>query len=388
MTLTRRAVIKLGALSAVGAVLPAQPARRQTTPAPIIVDGHLDFGWNIANFGRDYTRSAADLRAAEVGTEIETIAGHAMVGLPDLLAGQVALLIGMIYVIPGYDSHSPLQMARYDTVDEAESWGWAMLQAIEALPGQDARFRLVRTQADLDAVLTSWQPDQPAAQRHVGIILGMEGADPIRHPQNLVEWYQRGLRSVGLSWGRTRYAGGNEEPGDLTELGAALLVEMARLGMLLDAAHLPEAAFWQAMDYWSGPLVYSHGNVRHFLPTERGLTDDQVRAIVERGGLVGLGVYEGFYRQNLVSAGRPSLDDLVAAVDYLCQLTGNCEHVALGSDADGGFGAELSLSDVGTVADLQKLPEKLALRGYQPADIDAIMHTNWLRVLRRVLPSA
>jgi membrane dipeptidase len=388
MALTRRAVLKLTALSALGVALPMRQRQQQTLPAPIIVDGHLDFGWNIANFGRDYTRSAYDLRAAEAGQPAEVVGGRVMVGLPELLAGQVALVIGMIYVMPGYDVNSPLQIAHYNSVDEAESWGWTMLQAMEALPGRDAHFRLVRTLTDLGEVLTSWLPDQPAEQRQVGIIIGMEGADPIRAPESLQAWYDRGLRSIGLSWGRTRYAGGNDEQGDLSALGVSLLAEMARLGMLLDTAHLSEVAFWQVLDYWTGPLVYSHGNLRHFLPTERGLTDDQVRVIAERGGLVGLGVYEGFYRQNLVSTGNPSLDDLVAAIDYLCQLTGSCDYVALGSDSDGGFGAELSLSDVDTIADLQKLPEKLTQRGYLPAEIDAITHNNWLRVLRGVLPQS
>jgi membrane dipeptidase len=380
--LSRRDFLKGAALAGASALLPGHILRAQFEPLPLIIDAHLDLGWNIVNFGRDYTRSAYAIR--EDGTYYEQ--GRTMIGLPELLQGRVALLVGTIFVIPAYDASSAAQIARYSTPAEAHRWGWTMLEAIEALAARSDNFLMVRSQADLGAVLASWALDQPVEQRRVGIMLAIEGADPITQPGELQDWYARGLRSIGLSWGRTQYAGSTSEPGDLTELGVSLLSEMKRLGIVLDTAHLSETAFWQAVDWWEdGPLSYSHGNSRYFLPSERGLTDAQINAIVARDGIVGIGLYNGFYQQNLTRPGQVTVDDVANAIDYICQLAGNCNHAAIGSDSDGGFGAESAPYGIDTVADLQKIPAALAQRGYQPDDIDRITHDNWLRLFRRVL---
>jgi membrane dipeptidase len=380
--LNRRAFLKRAVLAGAAALLPdgLSASIAQSGPESIMVDGHLDLGWNIANYGRDYTRSAYAIR--EDGNS--GYAGRAMIGLPELLAGRVALLIGTIYVIPTYHASSSAQIARYSTPDEARYWGWTMLEAIEALAASSEVFTLVSSGSDLDRVLASWAPEQPAEERQIGIILSMEGADPVTHPDELLSWYERGLRGIGLSWGRTQYAGSSSEAGDLTELGVALLNEMKRLGIVLDVAHLSESAFWQAVNVWDDPLVYSHGNSQYYLPTERGLSDAQINVIAEREGLIGIGCYNGFYQQHVTVPGQVTMDDVVNAIDYVCQLTGDCDHAAIGSDADGGFGADDSPLD--TVADLQTIPVLLAARGYLPEHIDQITHGNWLRIFRRTLP--
>ncbi len=381
MSLTRRRFLHLTALTSAAAALPevARSARAQTDAAPIIVDGHLDLGANIVNLKRDYTQSAYALRGQS------KVGGQAMIGLPELLAGRVALCVGVIFVYPA--SRVPPYMgayipARYETPDEAAAWGWIELEAIEALTVSSDNFRIVKNTEDLDTVLATWEPHQPEDLRQIGIILGMEGADPIRDPAALQEWYDRGLRNVGLAWSGTRYTGGSYEGGGLTDLGVELLAEMRRLGMLLDVAHLSEVAFWQALDHWDGPVVYSHGIARHYLPTERALSDDQVCALAARGGLVGIAAYNGFFEQNRRGV-VPTLDDLVDAIEYVCNLTGSCDHVGIGSDADGGFGAEMAPVD--TVADLQQIPALLADRGYSTVEINAIMHRNWLRIWRGAL---
>lgn len=376
--LTRRAFLKLTALAGAAALLLDLPsvARAQSWPESLFVDGHLDLGWNIANFGYDYTRSAYALREqGGYGT---------MIGLPELLAGQVALVVGVIFVIPARHASSSTQIARYSTLAEAYSWGGTMLALLEELTTRSEQFTLVRTQAELDTVLASWAADQPPEQRQVGIIIGMEGADPITQPDELPDWYARGLRHVGLAWGRTQYAGSSSEPGDLTESGAALLVRMKELGMVLDVAHLSESAFWQCADLWDDPFVYSHGNSRYYLPSERGLSDAQINTIAEHEGLIGIGCYNGFYEQHTAVSGWVTVEDVANALDYVCQLTGDSDHVAIGSDSDGGFGADDSPLD--TVADLQQIPALLAARGYQPEDITRITSGNWLRIFRRVLP--
>ena len=353
---------------------------------PVIVDGHLDLGWNMVNYGRDYRLSAAQIRQAENNGDSYPIQGQATLGLPDLLSGRVALVIGMIYVMPAHLASNAAQIARYSTPEEASAWGWKMLEAIEQLAASSAQFALVRNQTEMNAVLKTWEPGLPQDERQVGIIIGMEGADPILTPDELAAWYERGLRSIGPAWGRTRYAGSNSEDGPLTELGGQLLDGMQQSGMLLDTAHASETAFWQMLERWDAPVVYSHGNSRHFLPTERGLSDAQIQAIADRSGVVGIGLYNGFFQQNTAAPGRVALDDVVNAIDYVCQFLGNCEHVAMGSDLDGGFGAEDIPVGFDTVADLSRIPTALLGRGYSQADIDNITHGNWLRVLSQVLP--
>lgn len=375
--ITRRMFLRLAGAAGAAALLPARITTAQD--APLVIDGHLDLGWNISNYGRDYVQSAYTLR----GHSSSAGAGAAMVGLPELLAGRVALVLGIIFVMPASHANAG-HIARYSTADEAHDWGLAMLSGIEDLAARSPQITIVRTRADLDAVLATWQPDQPENARQVGIMLGMEGADPIRTPDELADWHARGLRSVGLSWGRTRYAGSNSDPGDLTAAGRALLTAMAAHNMIFDTAHLSEAAFWSAIPAWQGPVSYSHGNSRYFLPSERGLSDDQIWALVARDGVIGIGAYDWFFERRRIAPGDVTLADMVNAIDYVCQLTGTCAHVAIGSDADGGFGAEQSPLD--TVADLPQIGELLAGRSYTADDIAAILHGNWLRVWRAALP--
>jgi membrane dipeptidase len=306
-----------------------------------------------------------------------------MLGLPELLAGRVALVIGIIFVIPAEHVTSLAQVAYYHTPAEAHDWGLTMLAAMEELAARSESFTLVRTQSDLDSVLASWSTGQPG---QVGIIIGMEGADPITQPDELSEWYARGLRHVGLAWGRTQYAGSSSDPGDLTGSGAALLAKMKDFKMVLDVAHLSESAFWQVVNLWDDPLVYSHGNSRYYLPSERGLSDTQIATIAEHEGLIGIGCYNGFYQQHITVSGLVTVEDVVNAIDYVCQLTGDCDHVAIGSDADGGFGAEAAPYGLDTVADFQKIPALLTQRGYLPEHVDQIAHGNWLRIFRHTLP--
>jgi membrane dipeptidase len=370
--ITRRHFLQWSSSAALSTLLPRIPHAQ--IALPLIIDAHIDLGWNLINAGYDYTQSAYTLR--------ESTTTQVMVGLPELLAGRVALGVGTIYVMPNRFVQSPYQIANYSTPDEAHGWGLAMIEAMETLVDSNSQFRMVSSQADLDAVLESWE--QPVPQ--VGIMIAMEGADPITDPDELQMWWDRGVRMIGLSWGQTRYAGSSSEPGPLTDLGAQLLAEMQRLNMMFDTAHLAEQAFWQALDIWQGPLVYTHGIPRYFLPTERALSDDQIRAIVERDGVVGIGVYSGFYQQHL-SGALPALADMVNAIDYVCQISGSSAHAGIGSDADGGFDATEAVTGIDTVADLHYLTDALTQKGYTTNDIRAIMAGNWQRILYRVLGS-
>lgn len=380
MPFSRRQLLQAIAAGSILGAFPAKVVKAQNTPPPpLIVDGHLDLGWNMVNYGRDYSLRAETIRQSEG----RTIAGEAMLGLPNLFEGGVGLLFGVIFTMPQRYTTVP-HRAVYTNAQEAYAWGQQMLMAIKAFADSQERVRFVQDTATLDAVLATWQDNVPDDERLLGIILAMEGADPILSPDTLSEWVEQGLRCIGPAWASTRYAGGtNGGDAELTGAGRALLAEMAQYNLLLDTAHLTESVFWQALLHWDGPIVYSHGNSRHFLPDDRGLSDNQIDALVERNGVIGIGLYDGFFRQQRIDPNQVTLDDVGNAIDYICQRTGTCEHVAIGSDIDGGFGAEASPID--TASDLPDLTAILRGRGYAASDIEAILSGNWLRKIREVM---
>jgi membrane dipeptidase len=169
--------------------------------------------------------------------------------------------------------------------------------------------------------------------------------------------------------------------------GKQLLREMERLNILLDLTHLSDEAFWEALDCFGGTLLASHNNCRALVPHQRQLDNRQIHAIITRNGVIGVALDNWMLRAGWTRGARDSeritLAQVADHIDHICQLAGNSQHAAIGSDLDGGFGREQSPADLDTVADLQHLPEILSKRGYRDNDIAAIMHGNWLRVLRK-----
>ncbi len=385
--LSRRRFLKMAGATLAASAFPAVPGLPRAdldAAPPLIVDAHLDLGWNIANYGRDYTRSALETRKREAGSAVGQVAGPCMLGLPEWLQGRIALLVGSIFVMPRRDVVSDVLVANYQTPQEAHRWGWQMLESIEKLIASSKQFAPVRNVAELDAVLDSWA--SPAPENRVGIMLSMEGADPIETPEQLDDWYERGLRLISLTWIRsTRYAGGNDGSGGLTDPGKRLLRGMKKAGIIFDTAHLGEQSYWDALKIWDGPFVYTHGMARYFLPTQRALSDEQIKALAAHQGVMGIGLYAGFYQ--LHRSGRAiTAADVANVIDYVCQLIGNCDYVAIGSDFDGGFKGDEMLVGFDTIADLQRIPSALRDKGYRPDQIDAITHGNWIRNFRQSLP--
>lgn len=220
----------------------------------------------------------------------------------------------------------------------------------------------------------------------VGIVLSMEGADPIISPAELEEWWDLGLRMLIMThFGRGRYSGGTGTELGLTEMGAPLLTEMERLGILVDVTHLSDQAFWQVMECYSGPVLASHSNCRSLVPNQRQFSDQQIKAVIARKGVIGScpdlwmlkpGWAPGDTNMDI------SLEALVNHMDHVCQISGNSHHAGIGSDLDGGYGQKQCPHDLNTIADLQKLVYLLEQRGYSHADISNLMYLNWLRLLR------
>ncbi len=350
----------------------------------MLIDAHEDIAFNALNLSRDVRRSALDTRRREEDADASHRGGLCMVGLPEWLSGGVTVVFGTIFVSPARSV--AMQPHTYTTAQEAYALGQAQLDYYHRLADERECVTLVGNHADLDKVLASWESETP----QVGIVPLMEGADPIREPAELEQWFERGLRMVGLSWmTESRYAGGNASPGPLTDMGRDLLAAMADLGVVLDVSHLAEEAFFEAIDRFEGRIIASHANPRARVPGPRQLSDEMIRRLIERDSVIGVVLFNSFLRPGW-AMGDPketvTLDDVVAAIDHVCQVAGDAAHVGIGSDFDGGFGAESAPAGLDTVADLPRIGPALSEAGYSEQDIAAVLGGNWLRLLQETLP--
>ena len=359
----------------------------------LIVDAHEDLAWNALSFGRDYTRSALETRQAEQNSAAPQRNGNTLLGLPEYLEGRVAVIFSTLFVAPARSANVTWETQNYSNAEEAHRAANRQLDYYHRLADDNEQFKLVGGRGDLERVLGSWAGDDPAT-RLVGLVPLMEGADPIREPQEAEWWMERGIRIVGLAWAATRYCGGTGEPGPLTPEGRRLLDVMAGLGLILDLSHASDESFLEALDRFQGTVIVSHANPRAMLKDfprpERMLTDEMIERVAEASGVIGVVPFNRF----LKSAWRPAdgkaavtLSQVLDVIDHICQVTGNAAHVGLGSDFDGGFGVEHVPAEIDTVANLQKLDAGLSARGYTDADIAAVLGLNWVEVLRRGLPA-
>lgn len=358
---------------------------------PIIVDAHEDLAWNVLIYGRDYTRPVAETRRLEKGSETVAHNGETLLGWDAYQQGRVALVFGTLFAPP----RKPDTPAKFDhfyaTPDEAYAIYSRQLDIYHRLTDEHPdKFTLVTNRTALDAHLARWQD---AEHPHpVGIVPLMEGADGIRNPAELPEWWQRGLRLIGLAWAGTRYSGGTREPGPLTPAGRELLAAMAEFPFILDLSHMDPLSARQALDIYEGPIIASHANPAALLTekeSNRHLPDDVIKNIIARDGVIGTVFLNAFLKADWQkSDGKQAvtLETVANHIDYICQMAGSARHVGLGSDFDGGFGRESAPAEIDTIADLQRLGAVLSARGYGQADIAAILGGNWLRILKTYLP--
>jgi membrane dipeptidase len=346
-----------------------------------IVDGHLDLAENVTLFGRDLTESVAAIRAAEQGR-----ASQATVSLPDLERGGIAVAVATVTagfltadVGPNFQHRSAL----YSTPEEAEAQALAQVALYQQWQS-DGRVRLLLSASDLEGHLDLWQHD-----RRPGLVLLMEGADPIVQVDDLAEWWRRGVRIIGLTFGDTRYGSGvtggstSVNSGGLTDDGLELLTRMAELGIAWDVSHLTEQGIWQGLELKPPRVCASHANAQYLTPTDRHLSDAVIRAIAERDGVIGIVLYNGYLEPAWST--DPSIQVTIDAhvrrqVSHIAEIAG-WAHVGIGSDLDGGFGLEETPQEIDTVADLHLVGSAA------PAQFrNALLGENWLTFLRSALP--
>jgi membrane dipeptidase len=347
----------------------------------LLIDAHLDLAMNALNWDRNLDLTVNEIRHAEAGMT-EKGRGRGTVSLPELRTAEVAVSLATVIdrtARPG----SPSSGSACQEISYAKAQGQlAYYRVLEA----QGKVRLLTDWPGLEAHVRAWQ-EQPETQP-LGFVLSMEGADPIVWPGQVRSWWEDGLRVVGLShYGISAYAHGTGTEGGLTDKGYALLREMDDVGMILDLSHLADDAFWQALDTFSGTVLASHNNCRALVPGARQFSDQQVRAIAARDGVIGVALdawmlYPGWVKGE-TSNDVVSLEAVAEQIDHICQVAGDARHAALGSDLDGGYGTEQCPWDLDTIADLQKVPNLLQKRGYGQKDVAAVMHGNWLRVFRK-----
>ncbi len=359
----------------------------------LIIDSHLDLAWNALGWDRDLTRDVAEINRREAEMTDGRARGHATISLPEMRRGGVAVCLATVLarVRPGSPPAEGSRRASIDYPTPATAHAAARGQlAYYRLLQQQGRLKMLSTAGELVEHWRRWQRDPPA-NLPIGIILAMEGADPIVSPEQAEAWFRQGLRSVSLAhYGPSRYAVGTGGQGPLTAAGVELLRQFERLGMILDVTHLAEPGFSQALDRFGGAVMASHNNCRALVPGDRQFADEQIVRLIGRGCVIGVAL-DAWMLSPGWQPGRTSrqvvgLEAVADQVDHLCQLAGNPRHAAIGSDLDGGFGTEQAPRGLETIADLQKLGEILAARGYSDDNIDAVFHANWLRFFQRHLP--
>ena len=352
----------------------------------LIVDAHLDLAWNALQWNRDLQASVHTIRTRE--SQMPGAGrGQGTVALPELAQGRVALCFATS--LARCTGHA-VQHLDYSSPAQAYGIAQGQLAYYRALQ-ENGHIRLITDRPQLDDHMLEWQrweQDTESPPPGVGIIISMESADPILNPKQVENWKDQGVRIIGPAhYGAGRYAGGTSTQAGLTSLGVELLAEMERSGLILDVTHLSDQAFWQALDLFGGTILASHNNCRALVPGQRQFNDPQLRAISQRGGVIGVACDNWMIRRGWVRGGMENqvvtLADVLDHIDHICQLTGTSEYAAIGSDLDGGFGREQSPADLDSIADLQNLVEILTQRGYGEHDVKNIMHENWLRLLHR-----
>ncbi len=352
------------------------------------IDAHLDLSMNAMEWNRDLRRPVKEINVREKGMTDKPDRGNATVSLPELRGGNIGLVVATQiarYVAPGNflpGWHSP-QQAWAQTQGQL-AWYKAMEEAGEMVQINDL--------ASLNNHIELWNNNQTDDSKPIGYIVSLEGADSLITINHLEKAYNYGLRAVGPAhYGSGRYANGTDATGFMGQNGIALLKEMERLNIILDATHLCDDSFWQALENFNGYVWASHNNVRALVNHNRQFNDDQLKALIQRGAVIGGALdawmmIPGWKRgASLPKEMNCNLEVIINHMDYICQIAGNAFHIGIGSDLDGAFGKEQCPYDLETIADLQNLPSMFYKRGYSEEDVENIMHGNWLRFLRNAL---
>lgn len=310
------------------------------------VDAHEDIAYHLTHFKRDFVKPEMPCQ----------------ISLPWLREGGVRLVFNTIFIHPrhkpeGSRTNALLQLDTYD----------------ELIRAHGEELMRVSTGDDLRTL---------QGNHKIGFLTLMEGADPLEAPGDIHEFFDRGVRVLGPAWNnRNLFASGPETDQGLTPMGTELIGVMNALGVTLDLSHLNQKCFWEAIEMTGLAPLATHSNCRALRDHPRNLHDDQLRAIAEAGGVVGLVLYGPFLKTGTANA---TLTDLLAHAEHMIEVMGE-DHVGIGTDLDG---AELSAfpPEIATVADVPKISSLFLERGFGDELVRKIMGGNFLRVMSGNLP--
>lgn len=337
-------------------------------------DAHLDLAY-LAETGRDMHAPPADARGRHQPVAVT---------LPAMAGSGVRWCLGTIFTEP---------VDPDDTDRETGAFAYSDGYALGAWKAGMRQLKLYQAWRDAGLIQIMPARGTPAGPGDAPLRLGilMEGADPIETPEQLDEWADAGVVAIGLTWARrSRYAGGNATPMDdpgigLSVIARELIPRMDARGLVHDLSHLSQKATDELLALTEGPVMASHSNSRVLMgahddpKTQRHLGDDTVRAIAERGGVIGINLLSDFLSPGVRRGGRAAIADVIAHVEHICSVAGSRRHVALGSDADGGFGADRLPQGIDGLGDLGKLLDALGSAGWSDADLRGFASGNWLR---------
>ncbi|HEY6978664.1 MAG TPA: membrane dipeptidase [Chitinophagaceae bacterium] len=349
------------------------------------IDAHLDLSMNAMEWNRDLRKSVFEIRERERGLTDKPDRSKGVVSFPELRKGNIGLVVATQiarYVEPGN------RLPGWHSAEQAWAQTQAQLAWYKAME-ECGEIKMITNIVTLEQHVSLWTNDRNN-EKPIGYILSLEGADSLITLRNLETAYAYGLRAVGPAhYGPGRYANGTDATGHLNQQGKALIKEMERLNMILDATHLCDDAFWDAMDIFHGHIWASHNNCRALVNHNRQFSDEQIKFLIARGAVIGapmdawMIVPHWIRGKSTPKQMNCDLEKEIDHIDHICQLAGNALHVGIGSDLDGAYGQEQCPYDIETIADLQKIPFILSSRGYTAENIENIMHGNWLRFLRK-----
>jgi membrane dipeptidase len=359
-----------------------------------IFDAHLDLAMNALEWNRDLTRPIREIRQRERHLTDKPDRDRGTVCLPELRRGNIGLVVATQiarYAKPKHPLggwHSPAQA--WAMTQGQLAWYRAMEEAGELVQIRD-RTGLEKHLGSVPSIGNSEgpEPETSAPLPPIGYILSLEGADSIITLQHLERSVEQGLRAVGPAhYGPGTYAFGTDSEGSIGPRGRELLQEMERLGLILDATHLCDTSFREAMDIFRGPVWASHSNARALTPHNRQFTDDQLKELFRRGAVIGTPL-DAWMMIGMDSRADDAADERAEAGadgrSHRLHLPTGWKRAAQRHRHGPRWRVWSRTMPDGleTIADLQKLPEMLVGAATE-TDIEAVMHGNFIRFLRDV----
>lgn len=356
----------------------------------LLFDAHLDLALNGVDWNRDLRTSLDDLQVQERALGMtDPGRGKATITFPELKKGDVHIGIATLLARQELQINHSFGYTTYEACYAIAHAHLAYYRAME----RRGWMKMISTKVELASHVAACQAaikNGDVGSLPFGYILSMECGDAVQEPELISEWYDLGLRAIGIThYGTNRYGGGTKSEVGLTSEGMTLLQHIEGLGMALDMTHLSDRAFWQVAECYGGRVLASHQNARRFCDWQRQFSDAQLKFVIERKGVIGAALdaimlQPGWVRG--VSQPTVTLESVIDNIDHVCQLAGNHLHAGIGSDLDGGYGFEQTPADVQSIVHLQRIPELLAARGYNDDAIADIMYGNWIRFFGEVLP--